>query len=305
MKKPAKILVGAVMVIALLASLQGCETMAKLARSKTGRVMICGGGGALTGAGLYAACDALVGKKDVCIAAAVAAALIDGLNCWWELNQKIVEDYDDTRKTLQYDLSQGYIVKILRFDVDKDSVRPGEQINITMKYALMSPVSAMDEIKFEHKSSFPGEDKPRIEVITRQPGTWGSDEPYTATIPASTPDGKIELQMELTLIGHQGKQVHDRRTLCFNVSRDGTLPKSHCQDSTGASGGKLGTFQVQQDAGIRAKPSGKARIMAPVRRGESFPATESKKQGGSLWYKITLENGREGWIPAAIGLLKK
>ena len=40
MKKPAKILVGAVMVIALLASLQGCETMAKLARSKTGRVMI-------------------------------------------------------------------------------------------------------------------------------------------------------------------------------------------------------------------------------------------------------------------------
>jgi hypothetical protein len=151
----------------------------------------------------------------------------------------------------------------------------------------------------------PGDSKPRVEVITRQPGTWGTDQDYSVKIDPSTPDGKIELMLELKLVDRHSKQDHDKRTFCFVVARGNTpLPGQSC-GAEGDSASAADIYQVKKDADVRGKPSAKASVLAHVRRGESFPVAEKQKQGSGLWYKIKLEDGREGWLPASLGTIKK
>jgi len=297
-------LLGFCLCLVLLFATQSCSFVNKMVRSQGGRALVCGGGGAVTGAIVYYGCDALTGERAACIAGASASALADGINCWWQLSQKIVDDYESTRKTLNYDDNQGTIVKILAFDADKTVVHPGEEIKLHMSYALMSPY-ATQEIKLEQKLKRPGDSKPIIEIITRQPGTWGTDQDYSVKIDPSTPEGKTEIMLELKLVDQQSKQDHDKRIFCFTVTRSNTPPPNQLCSSANGGSSALGTYQVNQNTNIRNKPSAKANILARVLSGQSFPVMQMKKQGSSLWYKIKLEDGREGWLPSNMGTMKK
>jgi len=191
--------------------LQGCATIQSTAEEDP--MMFCGMGSMVTGGAAWAGCHYLLnGSTTNCVIGAVAAAVADGLNCWWLLKQKSVQDYDDTRKKLHYQPSQGYLVKILDFSTTPKVVRPGEEIVIRAKFALMSP-NPMDEIKFQRKLTLPGDSKPRTEIITYQPGTWGIED-YAFKIDPSAPKGKVELTLEIMLTDHNQA---DRQTLCFNV----------------------------------------------------------------------------------------
>lgn len=299
--------------LALIAGLPACTkvraALTEAVRSEPGRALICGGGGTVTGAAFYFGCNALTGKKSECIVGSAAMALADGLYCWWRLSQKIVNDYDDTSKTLHYDPNQGTVVKILEFGATHKIVRPGDELKIRVKYALMSDYFA-DEIKVEENFTLPNDKKPRREIITRQPGTWGAGQDYSVKIDSSTPEGKVELTLELKLVDRHGKQDRDRRTLCFNVIRSGEPPKSQlCGSATdGGFSGTCGTFivsKIKAEASVRAEPKTKARVLAHVRRGERFPIVDTnKKRDSHLWYKIQLEDGREGWLPANVGALE-
>jgi hypothetical protein len=198
--------------------LQGCATIQSTAEEDP--MMFCGMGSMVTGGAAWAGCHYLLnGSTTSCVIGAVAAAVADGLNCWWLLKQKIVEDYDDTRKKLHYSPSQGNLVKIINFNATPKIVRPGDQVSISAQFALMSP-NPMDEIKFERKLTLPGDNKPRTEIITYQPGTWGIED-YAFKIDSSAPEGKVELTLEIMLADHSQA---DRQTLCFNVVNSGGQP---------------------------------------------------------------------------------
>jgi hypothetical protein len=214
--------------LAASAALQGCATIQDSVQSSAEEdpVAFCGAASLFTGGAAWAGCHYLLKQGDAaCIITAVAAAMADGLNCWWLLKQKIVQDYDDTRKRLHYTPAQGYVVRILDFSAAPNVVRPGEEVKIRAQYALMSP-NPMEEIQFERKITLPGDNKPRTELITYQPGTWGIED-YPFKIDPTTPEGKIEMTLELRLAG---QAQSDRRTLCFNVVRGNSGPgaKDYC-----------------------------------------------------------------------------
>ena len=292
-------------------TLPGCnkikDTVSNMARSKLGQGVVCGGGGMVTGAAVYFGCNAITGKKAECAIGAAAAALADALYCLWTLSRKIVSDYDDTVKTLHYDIAQGVILKILDFDVDQKIVRPGDEIKIRVKYALMSP-SSTEEIKVEEKFTLPNDKKPRIETMTRQPGTWGADKDFAVKIDNSTPEGKVELILELKLVDRAGKQAQDRRALCFNVTRSGNTPKPQLCPSADNTRGIEGTFIVGKGSrkiSILDAPKKKSRVLTQAMANERFSIIDKKRQGGIMWYKIQLEDGREGWAPASAGMVEK
>lgn len=295
--------------LTLISGLQGCETITHMARSNEGKALICGGGGLLTGAAVGFGCNYLTGNKAGCAVLGVSAAVVDGYFCWWKLSEKIVEDYEQTVEALNYDPSQGYVVKILDFSAEPKIVRPGDSVNIRVKYALISP-NPTDEIKYERNITQPGENKPRIQIVTHQPGTWGTEGDYSFTIDPTVPEGKVEMTLEIKLSDY-GKQ--DRHTLCFNVTRQNQPDNSQlCPTETKNAVKKskiLVVSNVKQYATICTEPnnnckkSSKKQFLAIANLNERLPVVEEATRDSKLWYKIQLKDGREGWLRATAGNL--
>jgi len=295
--------------LTLVGSLQGCESITSMARSNEGKAILCGGGGLLTGAAVGFGCNYLTGDKASCAVLGVAALLADGYYCWWKLSEKIIEDYEQTVETLNYDASQGYVVKILDFSAEPKIVHPGEQVNIRVKYALMSP-NPTDEIKYERNLTLPTEKKPRTQTVTHQPGTWGTDGDYSFTIDSTTPEGKVEMALEIKLSDY-GKQ--DRRTLCFNVTRQNQPdPAQLCPAETKNVVKKsrvLIVSNVKKNANVCIEPnnnckkSNKKQFLDTVNLNERLPVIDDVMHDSKLWYKIQLKDGREGWLRATTGNL--
>ena len=295
--------------LTLASSLHGCESITHMARSNEGKALICGGGGLLTGAAVGFGCNYLTGNKAGCTVLGVSAAVVDGYFCWWKLSEKIVEDYEQTVETLNYDPSQGYVVNILDFSAEPKIVRPGESVNIRVKYALMSP-NPTDEIKYERNITQPGENKPRTQIVTQQPGIWGTEGDYSFTIDPTVPEGKVEMTLEIKLSDY-GKQ--DRRTLCFNVTRQNQPDSSQLCPTEAKSAVKksriLVISNVKQYANICIEPnnnckkSNKKQFLGTVSLNERLPVVGEVTQDSKLWYKIQLKDGREGWLRATTGNL--
>ena len=295
--------------LALIGGLQGCEHIASMARSKEGKAIICGGGALVTGAATGFGCYYLLGNKAGCTVLGAAAALADGYFCWWKLSDKIVEDYEQTAEALHYDASQGYVVKILDFSAEPKIVRPGDTVNIRVKYALMSP-NPTDEIKYERIITLPSDNKPRTQIVTHQPGTWGTEGDYSFPIDATAPEGKVEMTLEIKLSDY-GKQ--DRRTLCFNVTRQNQPDSKQLCPAEVKSGAKQGSVfvisNVKQHANVCIEPnnsckkSNKKKFLGVVNLNERLPVVDDVMYDSELWYKIQLKDGRVGWLRATTGNL--
>lgn len=297
--------------LTLISSLQGCESITHMARSTEGKAIICGGGGLVTGAAVGFGCNYLTGNKAGCVTLGIAGALADGYYCWWNLSEKIVEDYDQTVEALNYNASQGYVVKILDFKAEPKIVHPGEKVNIQVKYALMSPNST-DEIKYERKITLPGDNKPRTQIVTHQPGTWGTDGDYSFTTNTTSPEGKVEMTLEIKLSDY-GKQ--DKRTLCFNVTRKNQpdssqlCPTAEAKSVATKKSRVLVVSSLKQHANICKEPnssckkSNKKQFLGIANLNERLPVINEVTQDSKLWYKIQLKDGREGWLRATSGNL--
>lgn len=314
--KKQRLALGLAVGLAATVQLQGCTTIQEKIQSTAEEhpLIFCGMGSMVTGGAVWAGCHYLLqGNTAGCVIGAVAAGVADGLSCWWQLKQKIVDDYDDTRKKLHYDPSQGYLVKIVDFSATPQIARPGDEVKIRAKFALMSP-NPTDEIKFERKITLPGDSKPRTEIITYQPGTWGIED-YPFKIDASAPDGKVELTLELRLLDHNKS---DRHTLCFNVVHGVAQPAPGQLCSSSPSGGntlinpaaasglteQFVASASAKDRSVRDLPKAKAHAIGSVRGGQHYPLLEKYEKGSQVWYRIQLDNGETGWISSKAGTLE-
>lgn len=290
--------------LALGVSMPGCQTLNEFAVENP--ELTCGAGALFTGGAVWAVCNyGLGGNQAACITAAVAGAVADGLVCYWNLKQKMVQDYDQTQKAIGYDPSQGYVVRILDFSATPKIVKPGEKVMINAQFAVMSP-NRNEEIKFERKFTLPGDNKPRSQTMTYQPGTWGV-EGMPFDIDAQTPDGKVELTLELSL-PDQNKQ--ERRTLCFNIARSGQVaaqdlcPAFSSAPQINIAPKVAGWFTLpasKKPIALRDKADSKAKVSGSAPGGYKYPVLESIKQGKRTWYLIKLENEATGWIQSTAG----
>jgi hypothetical protein len=289
--------------LVLLVNMQGCAQINEFTKTKTGAAVWCSAESLLTGGGAFLGCNLLTKEKGVCTGVAIAAALADGLYCWWIRNEKRISDYEQTKKALHYDPSQGQIVKILEFSATPNVVRPGEEVKIRAQYALMSP-HPTDEIEFERKITPPGGGKPNIQITTYQPGTWGPEGELITKIDPQIPEGKYLINLEIKLT-NQSKQ--DSRTLCFTVTTQSEKPDLCAAGKSAQGVGRMFVVsKVKRAAYVRAEPKNTAKIVDRVQRGDKFPVLDTYyKQGSILWYKIQLKNGREGWLSATTGTLQK
>lgn len=303
----SRIVVGFAFSAGLLVQLQGCNKIQEHIQSTAEEhpLVFCGLGSMVTGGAVWAGCRYLFGGSTAsCVIGAVASSVADGLSCWWLLKQKIVQDYDDTRKKIHYEPSQGYVVKILEFSAEPKLARPGDEVKIRVQFALMSP-NPTDEIKFERKITLPGDSQPRTEIITYQPGTWGIED-FPFKIDQSSPNGKIEMTFDLRLIDHD---KHDSSTLCFNIVNSGEPLAS---EACAASGNKVKaesaeaqgyfiTSASKKGFGLTEAPNTKSHEHATAPGGQKYPILQTFSKGKKSWYMIQLETGETGWIQANKG----
>jgi hypothetical protein len=289
--------------------LQSCDHVANLARSDTGKAVICGGGSMLTGAGFYFSCHELISKKNGCITMAAVATLADAYACWLQLSEKIVEDYDLTAETLNYNPIQGTVLKIIDFSAHPKIAYPGEKVYIKVVYALLSP-NPTDEIKYERNITVPGENKPRKVLLTHQPGTWGTEDDYVLEVEEDSPEGKIEMALEIKLLN---SNISDRRTLCFNITHQSRPdPAQLCRpeaETTAPKNKVLVISNVKEYAVIcrradnRCKSRKSKNFIGTAFLNEQFPIIEEQRVGSTAWYKIQLKNGRNGWVRKSYGTI--
>lgn len=304
------IILGLVVSTALSLNLQGCtgtkgESILEpiYGAMRDNPEVTCGIGSVFTGGAVWAVCSYGLGvDQTACIIGAVAAAAADGLVCYWNLSQKLIQDYDQTQQTIGYNPSQGYVVQILDFSATPKIVKPGEKVMINARFALMSP-NRNEEISFERIITLPGDKKPRVQRMTYQPGTWGSDSvPFE--IDSKTPDGKVELTLEVSLLT---QKKTDRRTLCFNISNSGQVSAVDlCPAySSGPVAPKLSGWLVipkaKKPLRLREKPDSKSRYTINAPTGYKYPILEKSEQGKRTWYLIKLENEEKGWIQSTSG----
>lgn len=292
--------------LAMAATVTGCQTLNDFAVENP--KLTCGTSALFTGGATWALCHyGLSGDQTTCIMTAVAVAAADGLVCYWNLKQKLVQDYEQTQKALGYDPGQGYVIRILDFSATPKLVKPGEKVVINAQFALMSP-DRNEEISFERKIILPGDNKPRVQKMTYQPGTWGV-EGIPFDIDANTPDGKVQLTLEISLPDHNKSDV---RTLCFNIAKDGQVqPADQCSaENVSSSQVQHKTIEwfavanAKKPLRLRDQPSTKAKSGSKVPGGFRYPVLEKSGEGNKTWYQIRLTNQETGWVQSAAGELQ-
>lgn len=288
-------------------NLSGCQTLNDFAVENPG--LTCGASSAVTGGATWALCNyGLGGDQATCILTAVAVAAVDGMACYWSLKQKLLQDYEQTQQAIGYDPSQGYVVRILDFSATPTVVKPGEKVMINARFALMGP-DRNEEIAFERKITLPNDNKPRVQSMTYQPGTWGV-EGIPFDVDGSSPDGKIQLTLELS-IPKQNKV--ESRNLCFNISKSGAIAaQDQCpvnnDASTPAPAAPLAWFTIpksKKPVRLREQPSSKAKYSTKAPAGFKYPVLDSAEQDGKNWYLLQLENDESGWIQSTAGKLEQ
>lgn len=292
---------------AIAVHLSGCQTLNDFAVENPG--LTCGTSSAVTGGATWALCNyGLGGDKATCILSAEAVAAIDGMACYWNLKQKLLQDYEQTQQAIGYAPSQGYVVRILDFSATPAVVKPGEKVMINARFALMGP-DRNEEIGFERKITLPNDTKPRVQSMTYQPGTWGV-EGIPFDVDSSSPDGKIELRLELS-IPKQNKV--ESRNLCFSISKSGEVATQNQCPANIDAGKQVQASPTEwfvipkskKPVRLREQPDSKAKYSTKAPGGYKYPILDKSVQGKKTWYLLQLENNESGWIQSSAGKLEQ
>lgn len=197
MRKPRK-LTAYLLVVLMLLSTSGCATLEEHK-------------GAAIGAGVGATAGILLGgSTGGRIVGGLVGALVGGAIGHYAFDRK--KSGEETARDHNYDPSQGTQLKIEDAFVSPETVKGGEEVNITMTYAVLNPSSeaetSLDEIReITHKGDLVG--RPEVRV-SRAAGTYTSSIPIR--LPKATAPGTYKVK---TMVKSAGAE--DERTVTFTV----------------------------------------------------------------------------------------
>jgi len=287
---------------------------------KTKAALKCGLVGAVLGGVLGALTGALIGKggKGAAIGAAVGAAAGSAIGagaCFIIASKnEEVADYQTTKQQINYQSSKGDIIKITEFSLSPDVVSPGGEVTFSTQYYVMTPnpnadisvietrtVKIYDQATGVYKELGDHTDK-----IKMKPGTRRSD--GAIYIYDSTPEGKYVITLAVGLNGNRAESEQPLVITKLPTSVSYQEPKGKKEAISRESlppTGKIKQYFVvtANTANLRSGPGTNFQVLNPLRKGERYPILETIQNPGEShsWYRIRLEDSREGWISGAVG----
>lgn len=163
-----------VLCIALVLPVLGCETVSERPGTATG-AGVGGAAGAIAGAAIG---DGGAGQA---VVGGLLGALIGGAIGYYAYDRD--RDADETSRVYNYSPAEGNLINIEEASAVPQTVRPGDEVNLRMTYAVLTPDRAgetqVTEIReIRHNGELVG--RPSV-TVARTDGT------YTSTIPLRLP----------------------------------------------------------------------------------------------------------------------
>lgn len=302
-------------ILVLSLSVTSCAGMSP----KTKTTLMCGVAGGLLGAAVGAAIDSDNRGRGALIGAAIGAVGAMGA-CFAIASYQNTEvaDFDTTSQQVDYEPMSGDVVRITEFAIDPTAVNAGEEVAFNAQYYVMTPnpnqeitVIETRTIKaFDQETNSYNELGSTTNEVTMRPGTrMGSG---ILNINGLTPDGNYLLVFSIEYAGKRAEAeqpltVGNAPVIASNTSQEGT--KSVSSGEAPAAPGEVGKYFVvaTETSTIRSGSGSTFDIVAQVKSGEKYPIIETTKnpQDNVSWYKIRLDDGREGWVSGASGRVEQ
>jgi hypothetical protein len=286
---------------------------------KTKTTLTCGVAGGLLGAVVGAAVDSKNRGRGALIGAAIGAVGAMGA-CFAIASYQNTEvaDYDTTTQQVDYQPVSGDVIRITEFTIDPPAVNAGQEVAFNAQYYVMTPnpnqeitIIETRTIKaFDEESNSYNELGSTTSEVTMKPGTrMGSG---VLNINSLTPDGNYILAFS---VEYAGKKVETEQPLTIGNApqvasyepAQGT--KAVSTGDTPAASNEVGKYfvVVTETTTIRSGSGSTFDIVAQLRNGEKYPIIETTKnpQDNISWYKIRLDDGREGWVSGASGRVEQ
>lgn len=302
-------------VLVLSLSLNGCAGMSP----KTKTTLMCGVAGGLLGAAVGAAVDSKNRGRGALIGAAIGAVGAMGA-CFAIASYQNTEvaNYDTTTQQVDYQPMSGDVIRITEFAIEPSAVNAGQEVAFNAQYYVMTPnpnqeitVIETRTIKaFDQDTNSYNELGSTTSEVTMKPGTrMGSG---VLNINGLTPDGNYLLAFSVEYAGKRAEAerpltIGNAPVIASNESQQGT--KSVSAAETPSAPSEVGKYfvVVTETSTIRSGSGSTFDIVAQVRSGEKYPILEDTKnpQDNISWYKIRLDDGREGWVSGASGRVEQ
>lgn len=278
----------------------GCAGMSP----RTKAALYCGAGGAIIGALL----GALIDKnraRGAAIGAGTGAALGAGA-CFViaSYTNKEVADYQRTKQQIKYQPSSGNVVRITEFSLTPKVVRPSESLAFSAQYYVMTPNPDKDitviETRtirvYDKESATYKELGQSTDQIIMKPGTRRGD--GTINLHNSTPEGQYVIALKVGLNGNRAEREYP-----LTVAAGAPIYQAQ-EGNKGVTGesptGKYFVVSANK-ANLRSGPGTNFQVLNEISKGERYPILETVQNQGGSWYRIRLEDGREGWISGKVG----
>lgn len=296
-------------------SLTSCAGMSP----KTKTTLTCGVAGGLLGAVVGAAVDSKNRGRGALIGAAIGAIGAMGA-CFAIASYQNTEvaDYNTTTQQVDYQPASGDVIRITEFTVDPTAVNAGQDVSFIAQYYVMTPnpnqeitVTETRTIKaYDEQENTYNELGSTVNQVTMKPGTRRGD--GVININSLTPDGNYILAFS---VEYAGKKVETESPLTIGNApvvasyepAQGT--KAVSTGETPAVTNEAGKYFVvaTETTTMRAGSGSTYDIIARLRNGEKYPIIETTKnpQDNVAWYKVRLDDGREGWVSGASGRVEQ
>lgn len=271
-------------------------------------------GGALVGALLGGSGSRGIGAAVGAVAGgALAFALAYGhcMSLYSDLRSYPVAGAQETARRINYNPSQGNVIKIDNFYLNPDGVSPGGKVQMGGSYYVMAAEGTKD-IKVKETRS--------LEFFDSSSNEWKQlgaiDNEIVAGLGTRSAEGFFEMPNEMAEGNYRitfkisGEGLEDAQTRNLTVRKGLAMgpssqqPTSQYIQTANVPGVKAVEPTVKRQTAVikptmltvKENPSVKAKNIATVKQFDLFDVIESKKSEGEFWHKIDLRDGKAGWV---------
>jgi len=303
-------------ILILSFSIYSCAGMSPQTKS----TLTCGVAGGLLGAVIGAAVDSKNRGRGALIGAAIGA--IGAMGACFAVSaykNKEVADYEATTQQVGYVPTSGDVMRITEFNVEPQSVNPGEQVAFNAQYYVMTPnpnqeitVTETRTIKaYDEETQSYNELGSTTNEITMRPGTRkGNGE---LDVHPLTPSGNYQLSFTVqylgkTVVAEQPLTIGDAPVVAAKEPAPGSKTADTSVTPPEVTGETNRYFVVVVETTTLRSGSGATfDILAQLKQGQQYLIIESvdNKSENVTWHRIKLDDGREGWVSGASGKVEQ